>query len=768
MNRKVLYICEAVITLILLAFFIYSYNNRTSISIDMSTMSSDFVGYDETNDEWRVNAADFTEGQIKDGVTIAYGPYILLDTGSYTITIYYDSDVLTTASLTSGSASGFLHANTFYLSKNLNTVDYDFYLTRDASDLGISLAYSVIYGGEGNFALNGIEINENMHAATIPLFLWMLVVIVGNIVARLEQRTKKRLLVVTTFALAASIPLFTYGFTKGLDIIFHLQRIEAITEGLKAGQFPVRMSSTHDDGYGYPVSVFYGDLLLYAPALLRLIGFSVSTAYKAYIFIVNLLTSFVAFYCCRQIFSEKIAYMASAAYVLSNFRLVDIYVTAGVGGYTAMIFFPIVALAIYHIYHDAEDLGKQESQAKILDGREIKNAITLAIGMLGILYSHVLSTSMVTIVLIVIALAFWKRTFNKKVILTYLLAVLFAVLAGMAFYVPFLDYYLNAQTLISQGAGGANHIQQYGCGLIDFFTFFKPASGYAGTTVITDRMQDTPGPVLMLALIGAIALWIKGRASKELKCYTVTSLALLLLATNIFPWNQFAELTKLGTFMSQIQFPTRYIGLAIAVMMLLLGQLLTELSYSREDSFASKYYIVTVLMFSAFFSALYTNGFDQEYFIDREEIPWYTDVVTHPCIGTPEYQIAGTDISLIDHEVHTDHSQATIISESGVDMGLAVSVTEADYIEIPRFAYPNYVARDNQGNELELTKGDNNTIRILVPETYEGEITVSYVEPWYWRAAELISVAFVLLVVLSYIRYAMLGIHGKDSTKLLL
>lgn len=372
--------------------------------------------------------------------------------------------------------------------------------------------------------------------------------------------------------------------------------------------------------------------------------------------------------------------------------------------------------------------------------------------MLGLLYTHILSTSMVTVVLVAVALVFWKRTFRKEVLVTYVLAVVLVLIGGMAFYVPFLDYYLNVDTLINQSGESIMHIQRAGSGLIDFFTFFKKAAGDGSTAVVTDRMQLTPGPVLMLGLIGGIVMWIKGRASKRLRFYTVLSLVLLFLASNLFPWNYFAEVTKLGSFMSRIQFPWRYIALAMVVMMLLLGQVLSEASLAEETKAAAKYYALAGLMLCAYFSSAYSNGYGQAFFIDREEISWYTDVETDPCLAGAEYVLVGTHIGSIDHDVHAEHSQATIVSESGVDLELYVSVNEeGDSIGIPRFSYPNYVATDDDGRELALVAGDNNTISILIPSAYEGGITVRYVEPWYWRAAETISFAFAAGVMVWYL-----------------
>ena len=68
--------------------------------------------------------------------------------------------------------------------------------------------------------------------------------------------------------------------TTGHDLIFHLYRIEGIAQGLIEGQFPVRMQTVQAAGYGYPVSIMYGDIFLYPVALLVILGMSINNAYN--------------------------------------------------------------------------------------------------------------------------------------------------------------------------------------------------------------------------------------------------------------------------------------------------------------------------------------------------------------------------------------------------------------------------------------------------------------------------------------------------------
>lgn len=98
----------------------------------------------------------------------------------------------------------------------------------------------------------------------------------------LTERQKKILttFVLTVITVISSIPLLSRTLLWGADLEFHLFRIEGIAQGLRDGQFPVLMQTVQVGGYGYPVSVMYGDALLYIPALLHLMGLSTAMAYS--------------------------------------------------------------------------------------------------------------------------------------------------------------------------------------------------------------------------------------------------------------------------------------------------------------------------------------------------------------------------------------------------------------------------------------------------------------------------------------------------------
>ena len=81
------------------------------------------------------------------------------------------------------------------------------------------------------------------------------------------------------------------GFAPyGSDLHYHMSRVAGIAEGLRTGQFPVFLYPDFLNGYGYASPIFYGEALLYIPALLVLAGYPLFTAYNIFNVLVNALT----------------------------------------------------------------------------------------------------------------------------------------------------------------------------------------------------------------------------------------------------------------------------------------------------------------------------------------------------------------------------------------------------------------------------------------------------------------------------------------------
>lgn len=88
-------------------------------------------------------------------------------------------------------------------------------------------------------------------------------------------------------------PLFTNDLVRGHDTYFHLCRIEALKEAYVHGDFFPRLYYEQNFNFGYGTPLFYSDIFLIVPALIRLSGVPIVITYKIFIFLCTFLTFLV-------------------------------------------------------------------------------------------------------------------------------------------------------------------------------------------------------------------------------------------------------------------------------------------------------------------------------------------------------------------------------------------------------------------------------------------------------------------------------------------
>lgn len=68
------------------------------------------------------------------------------------------------------------------------------------------------------------------------------------------------------------------------------------------------------------------------------------------------------------------------------------------------------------------------------------------------------------------------------------------------------------------------------------------------------------------------------------------------------------------------------------------------------------------------------------------------------------------------------------------------------YVEISILNYKGYRVTDEYGNTYQISDCDNKVIRFTVPANFSGKIVIEFIELWYWRLGELVSVACIILL----------------------
>ena len=229
-----------------------------------------------------------------------------------------------------------------------------------------------------------------------------------------RRRALRLPLALAGITLLACLPLFSNYLYFGHDLEFHMQRIAAMAAELSYGQFPVRLTTTTLNGYGYASPLCYCELFLLLPALLYNLWLPLRTCYQVYLFAVTLATCLIAYYSFAKITaSRRLGLLGALLYTLSAYRLTCVYTRAAVGEFTAMAFFPLVLLGLYGIYTK--------------DKPRFGDWLPMALGMAAMVQSHLLSCELTALLLILFCLLRLRETFRPARLLAWVKAALLAV-----------------------------------------------------------------------------------------------------------------------------------------------------------------------------------------------------------------------------------------------------------------------------------------------------------------------------------------------------
>ena len=603
----------------------------------------------------------------------------------------------------------------------------------------------VAYDGGGVFTLGKVTIQQDRVYAWVRVLGWLLAAFFLDLLLLLFLPTSPLairnadlrgcLFLLGGAVLLASMPVLMQGVgIFGDDIHFHLSRIDAIAQGLKAGQFPVRIYSQAKNGYGYAPSLFYGELCLYFPAVLRTLGVSVQLSYHLYVLAVQMLTAGIAFYSFRQMFSHnKTALLGSVLYLLNPYRLQNLYWRAAVGEYTAMAFLPLIPAALCLLYGKKEPTKKQAGVAC--------TEMVIAFGML--LQTHMISLEIMVLATAVFCLFHLRRTFSRCVLFVWLKSVAIVLLLNLWFLLPFLE-------IMGSGIYGG----MYGGTTMNAGRMIQ-RSGYAIPKVLTWNTHGRNiGIELIIGCMVFLWAWIghdEGVPHREQKIglwSTGIGLAACWASTNTFPWGLVGALPgKISGILLAIQFPWRYLTLAAILLTL---ATLCAVSLLRPKKLARP---LAVLLLSAsllgvgFFYREYLPSESGEYVGDSGEliyvdhlvtnVAWYYDKLYLP-IGAKETR----DGFVIEKKATTAEVEQIEKTENGVILQYTAGMGEDGIIELPLLYYPVYGIKEGAGT---LFKTENGMLGIQVPAGSSGTIRVAVQEPLRWRLAELVSAVTVLV-----------------------
>lgn len=645
------------------------------------------------------------------------------------------------------------------LSKLENQKAFEYVLYEDSGQVWISSDAKNGQGGIQSITICGTEQLEKAECFLLCcffLFIDLLYLFRKKWYHPYSREEKKTALILIMLCILTSIPVFINYIILEQDITFHLMRIEGLAQGIVDGQFPVRIQPIWLNDYGYPVSVMYGDLLLYIPAFLRIMGLSLQFVYKIYVLGINVLTVLIAYYCAKEAFqSKEIGIMGALFYTLTGYRIVDLYYRCAVGEFTAMAFLPLVFLAFWRLFHEE-------------NGSKKKTALLMIVGFTGILQSHMLSMDMTVLFILLFcvlnAVRFWKNL--RFLILTALVTIGL----NLSFIVPMLDYMMNVDMKI---AHTDSNMQSHGIFLPQLFQTFV-FRGQSSATSMEGICADMPlGANMLMVFIVALFLWEAILYHEQIKdkvgtlewkgqCKVFGALVLaILMSCYFFPWSAIQNLPLIGRILTPYQFAWRFLEMA-TVLAAILGCFAVRNLYIIYDR-TIRFGVISLLCITAVLSA---DILMEQHLADgtprKVTSAAFADNVY--VVNSGEYLPVETQVDSMDLFYDT-----SVEPDEGVSVGQYFrykkyyyvscinDTAEKKRIRVPILAYKGYAAVDDvTGEHLEVTYDENRILQVILPEGYEGTVRISFEEPVYWRIAELVSLVMLVAVVIW-------AVNGKNS-----
>ncbi len=704
----------------------------------------------------QIRIEDMTEWNAleSDEVTL-YSKEFALSSGAYSVTVIYDSqtdllndtnnvsDIAGYVSMDSYQCPAALYAGALSLNDGENSKSQTIWINygADITDLQIAIQYN----GKGSLRVDEISIEECYIYRFTRLFGFLALFVIIDFLyvffftskIAVCDGMKQNVAVLLGILGIASIPLMGNIVYYGHDLDFHINRIASTALALEQGQFPVRMHSEMLNGYGYATPLFYGDLLLYVPAVLYLLKVPLGMCYQLYILLNNILTVAFSYMFFKAVTKEdKYILLGVYIYTLAPYRLINIYTRAAVGEFTAMTFFPLVVLGFWNIY----------SKAKW----SIRDWFPLIIGLSGIIQSHVISTVMVAIFIGLYCVIEWRKTLQIKRMLCLLKTVVMTFLLNAWFLIPMLD----SMSMDIMSTSRKVLIQEQGVYPIQWISLFFTAIGKSLKNTTQEEMGFSLGIPICIGIVLALYIYAKRKEYSVHKNYEMVMVCLALglvavvFTSRFFPWDILADRSDIvSKYFCMIQYPWRYLAIAtILLTVVTIGVFI--LLENRWKKTTINMLISSIVIFSIISVGYYFQQFIYEspaYSIMSES---NRNVMF---ISNQEYLLQGTQKSELYTKNIEDNVYTEIVEErqeNGTYYFLSKNNNnKEEKITFPIINYENYKVYDsNTGNQFVIENGINNCITIHLPAGYEGIIGVEYQEPMIWKACNLLSIISLIIL----------------------
>lgn len=535
-------------------------------------------------------------------------------------------------------------------------------------------------------------------------------------------------------AVMSAIMMFFYSpLCPGGDFYVHFNRLVVLMDALKDGSYPYYMDYYMIDGYGYLIKAFYSDFILLPFALIGIIS-SATTAWQVMIFTLTFLCGAFTYLAIKKVIKCKYSALLTALlYTFATYRVFDIYIRGALGEVISFTLLPLVLLGAYEIVKG-----------------NYKKWYILTIAFSLLIFSHVISSVLTFITLIIFLLIYYKSFVNEPKRLYYL------ILSGLVC-LPLTACYLLPMIELMLSNSFYYQTHPIALGVTGYRLNEVVAGLFNSVSLRNELLFPKLGALLTFVILLRVFIREKSKILRFVDICILIGLVFLFMTTPLFPWKIYPF--KLLEF---IQFPWRLLEYISFLFAIAGGYYLTLLLKTKKQKLIGLIgiIIIHVLIFNS-------DSIHYRTFVCRD--------------GKPNIEVNTSFLGIIGGEylpsklpsnnqvydipgIYNDfihHRGQAVISENGKTeisnfkkekghLTFDVNTSSNDKLELPLTYYIGYRATLN-GEKIDYQQSDHGLIEL--PINQSGKVEVIYTGTTLQRISYYISI-IAIVIFIGYIFYS--------------
>lgn len=537
----------------------------------------------------------------------------------------------------------------------------------------------------------------------------------NQVMKQIKENKWIHYIIIIIIGVILSMPLSQIQIRETHDGVLHMLRLIGTVDTLKIGQFPPLINQNYCNGSGYSMNLFYPPLVTYLPLLIKLFTSSYTVTLKIFGGICIVLSGVTMYQFVYQVTKKRtIALFSAIFYLIAPYKLVDVYKRFAIGEFTSFIFIPFVFLGLVNLFEQDQ-----------------KKHYFIAIGAIGLMLSHTITTLYTCIFCIVYILFHMKQLKNKEIIKKCFINVIFILLVSMFFWLPLLETTTMTDYAIMDDKIIHTNGEYVSSNTISFIQFWNDIEKNGITFKI--------GAPTIIVIV--LTIFVLKKVDKKYNDFylisIIFSLFSLCMVTKFFPWKIMPNL------LCKLQYPWRMIGFFYFFTSFICGINLYIIlkQLIKKDGF--KILLVLLFIVWAIFSSL---GIMSQYrSLDQEKDKKYENSIlenkkiSHKQINR-EYMpikallLQNTYVMTREDKTYVLKGNAQITKETKQNLQDELEVQNIEIntqLEFPYYYYPGYeitIVTEGKEEKIKAVESDNGYVSCFIEKEIEqGTILVKYV-----------------------------------------